>query len=64
MAEAALTTAQLQDLADVVGDIVKASAGHELHFRLKMELAGDPPEEVVVKLNELLKKLSDDLQLT
>ncbi len=62
--EADLAPAQLQDLADIVGEIVKISAGHELTFHLNMQIAGDPPGEVVAKLNELLTELSDDLQLT
>ncbi len=65
VAEAELATSEIQDLAEVIGNIRSAAAGHELKFRLRIELgdSGVPPDEVVKKVNELLKGVSAKLQL-
>ena len=65
VAEAELQTAQVQDLAEVIGDLKQAAAGHELKFHVRIELGGDPPpsDEVIKKLNALLKDISKDIQL-
>lgn len=65
VAEAELATNEIQDLAEVIGNIRLATAGHELKFRLRIELgdSGLPPDEVVKKVNELLKGVSAKLQL-
>ncbi len=65
MAEAELQTGEIQNLAEVVGDIVKAAAGYDLKFGLRIELGGPtaPPSEVVDKVNKALKEVMPKLQL-
>lgn len=63
VAEAKLKAYELQDLADAAGDLGKATAGYELRFSVRIELAGDPPEEVVKKANEVLEGVSGALSL-
>jgi hypothetical protein len=64
VAEAELTPAEIQDLADVVGDVVKAAGGHPTHFKMRFEVEGvKPGDDVVKKLNELLRKISQGWKL-
>lgn len=64
VAEAVLRPAQIQDLAEVIGDITKAAVGLELKFRLRIELAGgQASDEVISPINEKLKAVSDELKL-
>ena len=64
-AEAELRPSQLQDLADIVGDVVGAAVGYELKFRVVVELGGEtePPGDVVEKLNRSLGEVSEELKL-
>jgi hypothetical protein len=64
-AEAHLTAAQIQDLADVIGDIASVAAGHHWGLRVHFALGGDkrPPEEVVDKVSQILHGVSKDLDL-
>lgn len=63
VAEADLEVYELQDLADVVGDLVEATAGYHLAFRVRIELSGAPPEEVLDRANAVLTDASDELTL-
>jgi hypothetical protein len=65
MAEADLTAAQVQDLADQIGEITKAAAGVGLKLRLKVELGGaaKPSSAVVEEVSKLLQQVSADLKL-
>lgn len=65
VAEAELEPYQIQDLADVIGEVVKAAAGYDLKFRVRIELGGDPMpgEDVAGKAIEILKDVSDDLEM-
>jgi hypothetical protein len=65
IAEAELSTAQLQDLADKVGELVKSAGGQEMNFKIQISLEDDEGdnEEVVSKINQLLKEISENLQL-
>jgi hypothetical protein len=58
-----LTIDQIQDLADVIGQVKEAAVGCELRFRLTVELGGDapPPDDVVARVNERLREVSEDL---
>lgn len=62
---AQLKPSQIQDLADVMGDIVKAAAGQELKFTLTVELGGGEPvpEEVRDRLNEILGSVDSTMKL-
>ena len=63
VAEARLQTHELQDLADALGDLGKATAGHDLRLSVRIELSGDPPEEVVEKANEVLGEIQPGWKL-
>jgi hypothetical protein len=66
IAESELKWNQIQDLADAMGELMSIAAGYDLKFRLRIELGAEspPPEEIVRKVNDLLKDVSDDLQLS
>lgn len=65
VAEADLRPHEIQDLADVVGDLAGAAVGYELTFRLRIELGGesDLPDEVVDKINQIVNSISENLKL-
>ncbi|MDI6709994.1 MAG: hypothetical protein QME76_04805 [Bacillota bacterium] len=64
VAEAVLQPGEIQDLAEAVGEMVKAAVGYDLVFRLRVELGGtDLPEEVVEKINRMLAGVSENLKL-
>ena len=44
---------QIQDLAELVPDLIEASAGYQLKFRIQMIL-NDAPEEVRARVEQLL----------
>jgi hypothetical protein len=64
VAEAVLQPNQLQDLADQIGDIAKVAVGLNPKFTIRIELGESvqPSDEVIDKINQLLKDVSDDLQ--
>jgi hypothetical protein len=63
--EADLSPGQVQDLAEVMGDLLKAKAGYELTFHLRVEIAGKqpPPDSVVEAVNEVLKQVNMDVRV-
>ena len=63
VAEAELEPNQIQDLAEEMGEILGATAGHDLKFRLRIELDGKTPIDVVTKINQQLKTINDKLNL-
>ena len=65
VAEAELKPNQLQDLADIVGDLVHAAVGHDLKFRVRVELRStdSKSEETVGKINKALKEVAPELQM-
>ncbi len=62
--EADLTAAEIQDLADAVGEVKKAAAGYDLKFRLRIEVGteDEPPSSVLKAINETLQEVSPALQ--
>lgn len=40
-----------------------ATAGYDLQFSVRIELGGNPPEEVVERANEVLEEISDEPRL-
>jgi len=64
-AGAELSVGQIQDLAEAVGDIAKAAVGYGIVFRMNVELGGEKaaPEEVVGRIDDLLRGISDELEL-
>ena len=65
VAEAELRPNEIQDLAEIVGELIAATVGYELTFHLRVELSGETslPDDVVDKVNQLLKEVSDELEL-
>ena len=65
VAEAELQSSQIQDLADSIGDIQKAAAGHGIKFRMRIEVGGEklPTESVVREVNKRLGEVSKELML-
>ena len=65
VAEAELRPHQIQDLADIVSDLIKAAVGHTLRFRIRVELGGSAPlpDEVVEKVNAILKGIASEIEL-
>lgn len=64
-ASAELRGNELQDLAEIVGEIAKAAAGHDLKYVVRIELGGEKPapEHVVNEVNKTLTKASAKLKL-
>ncbi|MFO7996924.1 MAG: hypothetical protein R6U93_07305, partial [Dehalococcoidia bacterium] len=63
-AEAELELAELQDVVDGLSDVLKAGAGLNLRFVLRMEV-GDGVQaktEQIAKLNDILAKICDKLR--
>lgn len=65
VATAELKPNELQDLADIVGDIVKAAVGHTLSLRVEIELQGanENAADAVSKINKSLKSVSPTFQM-
>jgi hypothetical protein len=64
-ASAKLTTDQLQDLADQIGEIKKAAAGAGLEIRVTIEVGSENPasEDARARVQALLAKVSEHLSL-
>ena len=64
-AEATLQPSEIQDLAELVPEIGKASAGLNVSFHIRVELRAKPrpSPEVVDRINRLLKKVKKDWEL-
>jgi hypothetical protein len=65
VAQAELRSDEIQNLADAIGEITKVAAGHDLKVHVEISLGGDkvPPDEVVLKIDELLHSVSEKLKL-
>ena len=63
VAEADLRPNEIQNLADSLGDLGSAAAGHDIKYHLRIEVGGNPSEVVVTKLNRLLEKLKKGFKL-
>ncbi len=58
------TSAELQDLVDRLGEILRVSAGLDLKFVLRIELgSGSAPSDQMARLNELLAGVSAKLKV-
>ena len=58
---AVLEGSQIQDLADLMPDLLAASAGNELRFHVRVTLGGEATSEVRTALDEMLAKVSESL---
>lgn len=63
--EAELRPNQVQDLAEIMGDLLKVKAGYELRFRVRVELVGKdaPPDAVVQAMNAVLKGTKSGIEI-
>ena len=61
-AGAELDDAQFMDLAEKVGDLRSASAGHELRFEVRISVAEDAPAAVRAEIDRLLGEISEALK--
>lgn len=61
--EAHLEPGEIQDLADGLGEIVKAGAGLDLRFLLRIEVTYAAVPDQIGRLNEALGKVSAKLRL-
>jgi hypothetical protein len=63
-AEAELRPAELQNVVEGLGDVVKAGAGLNLRFVLRLEVgqALEPTPQQLSRLNEALAKVSSKLR--
>ena len=63
--QAELKPSQVQDLADIMGDLLKAKAGLELTFHVRVEVAGkDTPSDAAIEaINAVLKTVSPEMQV-
>ena len=64
-ASADLRANELQDLAEAMGDITKAAAGHDIKYTVRIDLGGEKPapDSVVEEVNIALAKASKKLKL-
>ncbi len=60
--EAVLEGRQIQDLGEIVPDMMKAAAGSELRFHLRVTVQGEGAEETRAVLDELLARVSERLK--
>jgi hypothetical protein len=65
VAEAELRPSEIQDLADAMGEIRTATAGLDVTFRVRIEVSGEAASSdgIAERLNEILKGISDELQI-
>ncbi len=62
ISDALLEPSEIQDLADRLPDLLSASAGLGLKFRVGVELSEDAPAEARDELNKVLGEVSDRLR--
>jgi hypothetical protein len=56
---------EIQDLADQLGDLTKAAAGHELELVGSVQVGTDkaPPDDVVEQMNKILVGIEKGMRL-
>ena len=66
VAEASLLANGIQDLAEEIPALLQATVGHDLKFRLRVELGGEtrPDAGAVEQVNALLAQVSEELKLS
>jgi hypothetical protein len=61
IAEADMQPSQLQDLAEIMGELLNASGEYGLKFTLRVEADSKTSKELIDKLNSLLNEINSDL---
>lgn len=62
IAEANMQPNQLQDLAEIMGDLLNAAGGYDLKFLLRLEVDGKVPDDVIGRLNQILAKVNSSIK--
>lgn len=62
-AEAEMQPGQLQDLAEIMGDLLSAAGEHDLKFNLRVEVDKNVPEDILEKINKLLAEVNRSLKI-
>ena len=62
-AAAPLSAAKIQDLADIIGEVVQATAATPATFSVSITLPAGTPEDVVEQVNAVLRNVSLGLEL-
>lgn len=61
--ESHLTEIEIQDLSGIIGDLIEIAPELDFKFRVAITAEGDPPsEEVLEQINEILRKVTDQLK--
>jgi len=60
-----LRPSEIQDLADQLGELTKAAAGHQLRFSLHILVGTDKalPDEVLTEMNRILGGIKQGMRL-
>ena len=65
IAEAELSPSEVQDLADAIHKLIADAAGQQIKFVVRVEVGGTSAvsEDLITKLNDTLRSISDHLKL-
>lgn len=63
--EVSLTGPELQDLVDLLPELLRTNAGHQVMFNLRVVVKGTerPPDEIVRAVSELLANVKDNFEV-
>ena len=62
-AESNLEEKEIQDLAEIIGDLIEIAPELDFKFRISIAAEGEPPsDEVLEQINEALRKVTDQLK--
>ncbi len=60
-----MTGPELQDLVDLLPELLRTNAGHQVMFNLRVVVKGTerPPDEIVRAVSELLANVKDNFEV-
>lgn len=62
--EALLSSGEIQELSDRIGDITATSVGYDLRFHLRLEIhGGNIQPDVIERLNDMLSQINENLRI-
>ncbi len=62
-AESNLEEKEIQDLAEIIGDLIEIAPELDFKFRISITAEGEPPsDEVLERINEVLRKVTEQLR--
>ncbi len=62
VAEADLRPGQIQDLAEILGELGNAAIGADLKYRIRIELSGNPSKDILDRVGKILEKIKSGLK--